>query len=81
MPEYDKNSPPVISRVLPGSPAAQANLAVGDCILKIGRHKVSTIRELKLLVMALYDPGDEVVITFKRNKKILRTKVRFGKIQ
>ncbi len=81
MPEYHKNSPPVISGVLPKSPAAQAHLAVGDCILKIDRHKVSTIRELKLLVTAVYNPGDEVVITFKRNKKILRTKLKFGKFQ
>lgn len=77
MPQYDKNSPPVISKILPDSPAEKAGLSVGDRILKIGDRKVSTIRELQLIISALYTPGDTAVITFLRSGKIKQIRLKF----
>ncbi len=76
--EYNQYSLPVIAQVYPNTPAAAAGLAAGDCILKIGTRKVPTVWDVTTTVMALYVPGDEAVFTIRRNKKILRTKIKFG---
>jgi len=78
MKEFDKDSPPVLAEVLEGSPAAAAGLKPGDRILKIGRRKVSTVWDVQTAVLALYEPGDVASITFSRNGKVLKTKLKVG---
>lgn len=78
MAEYNKNSPPIVKNVQGKSPAAEAGFTVGDRILKIGNRKVNTIWDVQTTVLALYNPGEEVVFTFLRNKKIMSTKVKIG---
>lgn len=78
MAEYNKKSPPIVTKVLPNSPAAEAGITVGDHILKIGSRKVNTIWDVQTTVLALYNPGEEAIFTFLRNKKIMNTKVKVG---
>lgn len=77
MSQDNKNSPPVISKILPDSPAAKAGLNVGDRFLKIDDRKVSTIDDVKLVISALYTSGDYAVITFIRSGKIKKTRLKF----
>ena len=79
MREFNKNSPPVIREVSPGSPAARAGVTPGDRILKIGNRKVYTIEDVLITTIALYSPGDEAVFTLQRGKRVMRKKIRFSK--
>lgn len=78
MAEYNKKSPPIVTKVSPNSPAAEAGITVGDHILKIGSRKVNTIGDVQTTVLALYNPGEEAIFTFLRNRKIMNTKVKIG---
>lgn len=78
MTNYNKNSPPIIKRIIKKSPAAMAGLFVGDRILKIDDRKVSTIWDVQTTILALYNPGDRAVFTLLRDKKIRKIKVKLG---
>ena len=81
MKEFDKDSPPVLAEVLEGSPAATAGLKPGDRILKVDKREVSTVWDVQTAVLALYEPGDIATITFSRNGKVLKTKLKIGAIR
>lgn len=78
MAEYNKKSPPIVTKVHKNSPAAEAGITVGDYIVKIGGRKVNTIWDVETTVLALYNPGEEAIFTFLRNKKIMSAKVKVG---
>jgi S1-C subfamily serine protease len=77
--EYRKNSAPVVTKVHPNTAASAAGLRVGDSILKIGNRKILSLWDIQTTVLALYEPGDEAVITFQRKKRVMKTKIKFDK--
>ena len=78
MAEYNKKSPPIVTKVQKNSPAATAGITSGDRILKIGNRKVDTVWDVQTTVLALCDPGQEISFTFLRDKKTMSTKVKIG---
>jgi serine protease Do len=66
-----------ITRVVPGSPAARAGLAVGDVVLSAGGSDVTEPRGLQDFI-ARRLPGDEVVVRRRRGTEIQELTVRIG---
>jgi predicted metalloprotease with PDZ domain len=68
-----------IGRVLPGSPAAEAGLEVGDKILFFGGLKLTQTNLLKLL--GRYKPGDRVALIVQRGARTIQTSITLGEPQ
>ena len=58
------------------SPAEDAGLDVGDEILELAGRKVT--RQTWFATLARYKPGDSVLITVKRDRKTITTKIIMG---
>ena len=74
MPAYDADVQGVkIEQVLPGTPAAQAGLAAGDVIVRLGERDIASMQDLSE-VLAAHKPGDavEAVITRGGERKTLK---------
>src|SRR5690606_35910855 len=56
----------VVRQVLPGSPAEQAGLELGDVILAFDNHKTHDFPELSKTV-GRYRPGDVVTLSIERS--------------
>lgn len=70
------NIPPVIARVLPGSPAEQAGLRRGDRIIALDDHKIdSWLRMLELVQKA---PDKQITLLIKRGDQQLRILIKTG---
>ena len=74
----DHGNKPMVKHIAPGSPAEKTSLREGDIILQIDSRKVSTIQDVQAVILAFYDQGDEAEIIFRRDGKILKTKITFG---
>ncbi|MGE3975280.1 MAG: Do family serine endopeptidase [Bdellovibrionales bacterium] len=44
---YQKREPPVVTEILPGSPASNSNLRVGDVILDVNRMRVDSVKSVQ----------------------------------
>jgi putative serine protease PepD len=63
-----------VNEVKPGTPAADANLQVGDVITAIGSEKVTDSASLQKAVDT-HKPGDTITLTFKRDGATKTTQV------
>ncbi len=61
----------VVDRVLPGSPAGESGLAVGDVVINVNDLKVADI-SLDNLRQLLMQPGKTVTLSFTRNGEMKR---------
>jgi predicted metalloprotease with PDZ domain len=68
-----------IGRVLPGSPAADAGLEVGDKIMFFGGLKLTPTNFLRLL--GRYKPGDRVALIVQRGARTIQTSITLGEPQ
>ncbi len=67
-----------VQEVMPGSPAEEAGLKVGDLIREVDGRPVSTARPLAELLSA-YRPGDRVTLTVEREGRELEIRVTLGR--
>ncbi|MGB9776299.1 MAG: S1C family serine protease [Anaerolineae bacterium] len=67
-----------VAEVIPGSPAEEAGLRVGDLIREVDGQRVSSNRPLGEL-LSLYRPGDRVVLTVERDGEELELRVTLGR--
>ncbi|HEV7888598.1 MAG TPA: trypsin-like peptidase domain-containing protein [Acidimicrobiales bacterium] len=67
----------VVQEVVPGSPAENAGLVVGDVITKFGDQKIETNDQLVAAVRTR-KPGDKIEITFTRGKDQKKTTATIG---
>lgn len=67
-----------VQEVMPGSPAEEASLKVGDLIREVDGRPVSTGRPLAELLSA-YRPGDRVTLTVEREGKEMEIRVTLGR--
>ncbi len=67
-----------VQEVLPGSPAEEAGLKVGDLIREVDGRPVSTARPLAELLSA-YRPGDRVTLTVEREGREMEIRVTLGR--
>lgn len=67
----------VIRQVVPGSPAEQAGLIVGDVVQEVDGEAVGAERTLRALVAA-HRPGDKVTLTILRGTENLEINVTLG---
>ncbi|RME32293.1 MAG: PDZ domain-containing protein [Thermoflexia bacterium] len=67
-----------IQEVIPGSPAAEAGLQVGDIIRAVNGERVTAARPLAE-ILASYRPGDRVTLTVEREGKELSIRVTLGR--
>lgn len=67
-----------IEEVEKGTPADSAGLQKGDVITKINDTEIHSAEELTKAV-GKYDPGDQVKVTYLRNKRTYSADVRLGK--
>lgn len=58
---------PVVSKVLPNSPAAAAGIVKGDRITSINGNKINSFRQIQSLIVDR--PNDRIAITFTHNGK------------
>jgi len=65
-----------IASVRPGSPAADADLQLGDVITSFGGNKFTPVNYLK--VLARYKPGDRVQVSATRASRPFMTLVTLG---
>ena len=56
---------PAVRGVLPGSPAAEAKLRIGDLILEVGGHPLRTGLDLHV-GLRRFRPGDEITVRLAR---------------
>ncbi|MBW2084910.1 MAG: PDZ domain-containing protein, partial [Deltaproteobacteria bacterium] len=66
-----------VTRVIPSSPAAEADLKSGDIILRYDRSKVESSTELQELLAAA-SPGDAVRIVLDRDGQVRTLYVKLG---
>lgn len=71
------NEGAVVATVAPGGPAAQAGIAVGDVITRIGDEDVDQEHPFLNGLMA-YRPGDTVKVVLNRNGRIIEADVRLA---
>jgi len=67
-----------VQEVIPGSPAEEAGLRVGDLIRKVDGQSVSPGRPLAE-VLSAYRPGDRVVLTVEREGREIEIPVTLGR--
>ncbi|MBC7225883.1 MAG: PDZ domain-containing protein [Thermoflexales bacterium] len=67
-----------IVEVIPGSPAEEAGLQVGDLIREVDGQRVNSTRPLVELLY-LYRPGDRVTLTVERDGDELEIRVTLGR--
>jgi len=60
----DNDDTPIVMRVMPGSPADEAGIEVGEVIAMFDGEEIETVMELIELVQQ-YEPGDEVPIVLR----------------
>ncbi len=75
---YDKGDGLRIFGTRKDSPAYRAGLREGDIIVRIGNYEIKNIYDL-MYVLSRYNPGDEAEILFKRDGKIIKSRVKFEK--
>jgi hypothetical protein len=66
-----------VDRVVPGSAADKAGLASGDVIVKVDDTEVATFTELTAEI-AEQEPGSTVVLTIRRDDRLIERDVTFG---
>ncbi len=67
-----RSAPPAyVDRVQPGSAAATLGLRPDDLIVRIDEYSVRSCREFRE-VLARYEPGQKVTLTYKRGAKVLQ---------
>lgn len=69
---------PVISRVVPDSPAAKAGMQQGDVVTEAAGQAMRTMRDL-VMAIRRRKPGDKVSFEVKRGDKTLTLKATLGK--
>ncbi len=67
-----------IVEVIPGSPAEEAGLRVGDLVREVDGRSVSSSHPLAEL-LSLYRPGDRVTLTVERDGEELEIRVTLGR--
>ncbi|MCS7283224.1 MAG: PDZ domain-containing protein [Anaerolineae bacterium] len=67
-----------VQEVIPGSPAEEAGLQVGDLITAVNGERVTAARPLAE-ILASYRPGDRVTLTVEREGKELKIPVTLGR--
>ena len=73
----DRASGALIAKVMPGSPAAQAGLQVGDIVRSVNGEEVRASSDLPVMVGAM-PPGTEVTLEIWRKGEKLSLKVKLG---
>ncbi|VEH86346.1 serine protease [Neisseria animaloris] len=73
----NKASGALISKVLPGSPAAKAGLRVGDIVRSVNGEEIRSSSDLPVMVGAIA-PGKEVTLGIWRKGKESSVKVQLG---
>ena len=68
---------PMITQVMPGSPAARQGLKVGDVLVSADEEKLYLFNEL-LAVLRKKDPGERIKLTVKRGKEQLEIAPKLG---
>ena len=63
-----------VEEVIPGQPAAEADLEVGDVIRKIDGKPVSSSKDL-VVAIRTHVPGDKVTLTIERGNKTFEVEV------
>ena len=66
-----------VDAVEPNSPAAKAGILPGQIIRKYGTHYTSSVEHFREWLHS-HEPGDEVIIGFLQNDKILLRKITLG---
>jgi putative serine protease PepD len=66
-----------VNEIKPGTPAAEANLQVGDVITAIGSEQVTDSASLQKAVDA-HKPGDTITLTFKRDGAMKTAQVKLA---
>jgi putative serine protease PepD len=64
--DADTGNGALVGGVVDGAPAAQAGLAEGDVITKVGDTNITNATDLTAAIRT-YKPGDKVTITYTRN--------------
>ena len=78
MPDFSFSGEGVrIADLSPDSPAVKAGLQKGDVIIKLGEHKVTSLRDYSNALKS-YSPGDEVTLIYLRDGKQLSTKIKLA---
>ncbi len=65
-----------IEQVLEDGPAYHAKLRAGDIIIRIGKFPIRGMQDY-MKALAHYNPGQIVLVEFKRNDKVMRARVQF----
>jgi S1-C subfamily serine protease len=73
----DQHDEPVITEVIPNSPAANAGLKVDDVLLAVGDKATATTEEFVAAIRA-GKPGDRVSIKLRRDGKEMTVVVKLG---
>lgn len=73
----DRDGAPVITQVMPGSPAAKLGLKVEDVLVSADDEKLYLFDEL-LAVLRKKDPGERIKLTVKRGDELLEVAPKLG---
>ena len=69
------STPPYVEEVMPGSPAAKADLRPDDLILYVQGESVPTIKTFRE-ALKQYGPNDEVTLQFQRGNRLESVKLK-----
>ncbi len=75
---YKNKEGAVILDVDDDTPAKKAGLKRGDLVIKVNKTEIKDVSDLKNAIGSI-PPGKEVTITFERNKKLHRVKVKLAR--
>ena len=67
----------LVARVIPGTAAAMANLAVEDIIVQLGDQPLTNTGELSKFLIA-HTPGETVALIFVRGDELITTQITLG---